>query len=135
MGGYGVGGIQCGLHGGSHAERGPFMTTKGQHTPTRISWACSKADTLVCAEIADRAVAMAESIGFNYRKQEALMDVMACHCNGCPLRLSELLAADDANFGHDVFGIRRHIDRETGQLTDCFLPRFSAPVVVKGVRS
>lgn len=57
------------------------------------------------------------------------MDLTACHANGTPLRLADLLAADDFNFAHDVFGIRRHIDRDdssptAGQMLDCFLPRF-----------
>ena len=55
------------------------------------------------------------------------MDLTTCHANGCPLRLGELLIADDFNFAHDVFGIRRHLNRETGKLENCFLPRFSAP--------
>lgn len=55
------------------------------------------------------------------------MDITACHRNGCALDLARLLAADDANFGHDVFGISRYIDRDTGQLTDHFLSRFSRP--------
>jgi hypothetical protein len=53
------------------------------------------------------------------------MDIDATHCNGTPLKLEELLKADDANFAHDVFGIIRHIDRTTGKLTMCFLPRYS----------
>jgi hypothetical protein len=53
------------------------------------------------------------------------MDITACHLNGCPLRLGELLGADDANFAHDVFGIRRHLNRETGKLEDCFCPRYA----------
>lgn len=53
------------------------------------------------------------------------MDVIAVHMNGRPLRLEALLAADDFNFAHDVFGIRRHLDRDTGELTQCFVPRFS----------
>ena len=61
-----------------------------------------------------------------YKHMDAMMDIEACHSNGCPLRLNELLATDDGNFGHDVFGIRRHLDRETGKLGGCFLPRFSA---------
>lgn len=80
--------------------------------------------------IADRAVRMAAKLGIAYLKQDALMDINACHSNGCPLRLREFLAADDGNFGHDVFGIRRHINRTTGALEDCFLPRFSKPVAV-----
>lgn len=54
------------------------------------------------------------------------MDITACHCNGCRLRLTELLEADDANFGHDVFGIRRFIDRTTGMMDPGkFWPRFA----------
>src|SRR3990167_5225936 len=48
-----------------------------------------------------------------------------CHSNGCPLMLSELLAADDTNFAHDVFGIRAKLNRETGALSDGFVPRFA----------
>lgn len=59
------------------------------------------------------------------------MDITACHLNGTALRLSELLDADDANFGHDVWGIRRFIDRETGKLTDHFLPQFAQPEQAK----
>lgn len=54
----------------------------------------------------------------------AQMDITLAH-SVCPLKLDELLAADDFNFIHDVAGIMRHIDRETGQLKNCFYPRFS----------
>lgn len=56
------------------------------------------------------------------------MNVSACHASGNPLRLADLLAADDFNFAHDVFGINRHIDRDTGAMLNCFRPRFSVPV-------
>lgn len=52
------------------------------------------------------------------------MDISACHISN-PLKLSELLAADDFNFCHDIFGISRNINRTNGQLENCFLPRFS----------
>jgi len=52
------------------------------------------------------------------------MDITACHKNGCPLDLQRLLDADDFNFAHDVFGIRRHLSRTTGKLENHFLPRF-----------
>lgn len=54
------------------------------------------------------------------------MDLAATHANGCPLRFQDLLEADDLNFVHDVCGIARHIDRRTGKLMDCFIPRFAA---------
>lgn len=58
-------------------------------------------------------------------QKELHMDITATHANGCPLRLQHLLNADDFNFVHDVFGIHRHINRETGKLDNHFLPRFS----------
>jgi hypothetical protein len=54
------------------------------------------------------------------------MDIDAAH-REVTLDLSRLLAADDLNFTHDVFGIRKHMDRTTGKLTDCFSPRYTAP--------
>lgn len=41
------------------------------------------------------------------------------------LRLGELFAADEFNFMHDICGIRVHLDRITGKLKDCFVPRFA----------
>jgi hypothetical protein len=55
------------------------------------------------------------------------MDLDACHSNGCSLDLIALLeAASDFDLVHDVGGIRMHIDRDTGKLGDCFLPRYAA---------
>jgi hypothetical protein len=53
------------------------------------------------------------------------MDIEAAH-KEAPLDLQALLAADDFNFNHDVFGIRKYMDRTTGKLTNCFSPRFTA---------
>jgi hypothetical protein len=77
--------------------------------------------------IAGRASKLAGRLGVRYTVLDADMDLTAVHVNGCKLRLQELLNADEGNFGHDVFGIRRHIDRKTGKLGDCFLPRYAAP--------
>lgn len=57
---------------------------------------------------------------------DSVMDISACHCNGTPLNFQKLLDFDDFNFNHDFYGIRKHIDRNTGKLKDCFLPRCSA---------
>jgi hypothetical protein len=51
--------------------------------------------------------------------------VTLCHLNGCALRLGDLRDADDRDFAHDVAGIMRHLNRETGQLEECFTPRFT----------
>lgn len=52
------------------------------------------------------------------------MDLEACHIY-CPLILPELLSAKDSDFFHDVCGIIRHLDRETGNLKNNFLPRYA----------
>lgn len=58
----------------------------------------------------------------------ALMDLRACHATDVPLDLERLLNEfDDYNFLHDVVGIKRHMNRETGKLMDCFLPRCARP--------
>lgn len=53
------------------------------------------------------------------------MDITATHANGNPLRLEDLLAADDFNFAHDMSGICNCLDRKTGKLMNHFRPRFS----------
>lgn len=76
--------------------------------------------------IVDRAEKMARTNGHRLDKMSLEMDLEATQAK-VPLMLQELLEADDFNFAHDVFGIIRHMDRSTGELTDCFLPRSSAP--------
>jgi hypothetical protein len=39
------------------------------------------------------------------------------------LDLNKLLNFSDLDFIHDVLGIKRHIDRNSGELGGCFLPR------------
>lgn len=59
-----------------------------------------------------------------------MMDLEACHCNGCPLDLQGLLHAPrEFDFVHDVGGILRHLDRATGQLGGLFRPRYAARTV------
>lgn len=90
----------------------------------------------------DEIVARAVKLAGGPRKCNVLsltMDITAVHCNGNPLRLEELLRADDFNLAHDVFGIQHHLDRSTGALTGHFSPRFTsvtprAKVVRGGVR-
>jgi hypothetical protein len=57
------------------------------------------------------------------------MDLTACHSNGCPMDFQKLLDAPMFDFLHDMVGIANHIDRSTGQLQHCFLPRCTAKVL------
>lgn len=90
-----------------------------------INWEIGTEEMEIIGEIADRAAKLARKHRVSYDRMTAIMDLTAAHANGCPLRLRDLLAADDGNFAHDIFGIRRHIDRNTGKLGGCFLPRFT----------
>ena len=76
-------------------------------------------------QIADRAVHVYAEHEIRVDRLTILMDVSACHFGAQKLRLDDLLAADDVNFLHDIGGINRHLNRETGALENCFRPRFS----------
>lgn len=86
-----------------------------------IDFETSREDTLTIHAIAKRAASF-----LNLDLLAISMDITACHLNACPLRLVDLLAADDGNLAHDIGGIARHLDRETGDLRGCFVPRFAA---------
>lgn len=55
---------------------------------------------------------------------EFSMDIYAVLAHQ-PMDLESWLKANDFNFAHDIFGIQRHLNRDTWKLEDCFLPRFS----------
>ena len=88
-----------------------------------IKWDASKEDVRTIQKIAYRAGGMLVKLGESFSTMDLQMDITAAHCNGNPLDLDKLLAFDDFNFAHDVFGIIDHIDRTTGKLKHCFLPR------------
>ena len=80
----------------------------------------------IIERIANRAIALYRKYGNTELDEvDIMMDLMACHCNGCPLRLSEMEQADDFNLMHDVTGINAHINRYSGKLERGFLPRFA----------
>lgn len=91
-----------------------------------MSFATSPADFQAIGKIVDR-VWSTPALRRLYRsRMDAHMDLSAVHANGNPLRFGDLLAADDFSFAHDIGGISRFLDRDTGRLTNCFSPRFSA---------
>lgn len=92
-----------------------------------IKFKVTPQDSDALENIMKRGAAMYERLrGGKCDRLSLLMDLTACHANGMPLKLDELAKAEDFDFAHDVFGIQRHIDRNTGKLTDCFVPRFHA---------
>lgn len=54
------------------------------------------------------------------------LDLLAVHYH-TPLRLEGMATAREFDFAHDVIEIQRHLDRVTGRLRQCFLPRYYDP--------
>lgn len=91
-----------------------------------VSFRASARDRAHVSNIVDRVEALALAEGHTLDRQSTEMDLVATHANGCPMDFAKLEAADNFNLMHDVFGIARHIDRETGKLTNHFVPRCAA---------
>lgn len=97
--------------------------------PDYPQFTASRAEYELIAAIAKRAIEMCRQLGMAIPdKMELEMDIEATHCGGCPLDLQRLLDARDGDFSHDIGGIRRHLNRTTGQLGGCFSPRHSRKV-------
>jgi hypothetical protein len=84
-----------------------------------ISFETTADEFFLIGEIADRANVHGE------RRMGFIMDLCATHANGTPMDFERLLNADETSFWHDLRGIARHLNRETGQLDGMFLPRFA----------
>ena len=97
-----------------------------------IEWAkIPRDDVLIIGKIASRFHDYRmDGIIKRTKKSTIMMDVSAAHIK-CPLDLKGLLDSEDVDFIHDVVGINRHVDRDTGELKDCFLPRFAIANKVK----
>lgn len=109
------------------------LTRHGEHVVrtlereqrARVRFDCSPAEALIVQAIVERGWKLGWLRKSYLDKLDMRMDVLATHANGNPLRLADLLAADDFNFAHDMSGICNCLDRRTGKLTRNFSPRFS----------
>lgn len=91
-----------------------------------VNFNVSRAEARLIEAIAERCLRLEAEAGRPVPERMLVeMDITACHANGNRLKLQELLDAAPADFNHDVWGIRQHIDRLTGKLIDCFSPRYS----------
>lgn len=83
------------------------------------------AEMTLIGKIADRAAMLYAKHDVRVERLDTFLDVAAVHQKIQPLRLDDLLTADDLNFIHDITGINRHLDRDNYRLNDGFSPRFS----------
>lgn len=67
-----------------------------------MNFKISNSDARLIAQIVERAFDLMDAVGSprSISRMELSMDLTACHVNGTPLRLTDLLAADDTNFAH-----------------------------------
>jgi len=96
-------------------------------TQAQVSFHVEKKYQAAYKETVKKGMLLAFSLEVQYPRLQMEMDLAACHANGNPLDFERMAKANDGNLGHDLFGIRRFLDRNTGKLTDCFVPRFSMP--------
>jgi hypothetical protein len=104
------------------SQRWAEVSCYAQKGKRMINWKCSKREHDLIAAIARRAMTLKVE---GYTQQACIMDLTACHCNGMPLDLQAIMDARELDFSHDVFGIARHINRRTGKLENCFVPRMA----------
>jgi hypothetical protein len=100
-----------------------------------VKFNCTKKERALVDAIIERAIKL-YPVDAKIDRVSASMDLIACHSNGCPLDFEKLLAFEDFSFAHDFSGIARHMDRETGKISNHFLPRCykpKVPRVKKGV--
>jgi hypothetical protein len=88
-----------------------------------INWTISREEFDLLLKVVDRA--LREIRDYPDEPRTLIMDLNAAHCNGCPIDFAGLLEADDFEFAHDIVGIRKHIDRSTGQVLGFFTPRYA----------
>lgn len=84
----------------------------------------SEEEALAVGKIIARARQLFGKVGMSRTDLEIRMDLSAVH-EHTPLRLAELAEAGDFDFAHDIAGIYRHLNRKTGKLENCFVPRFA----------
>jgi len=90
-----------------------------------INWDLSLEEEVLVGKIAEKAIKQVKLIYPKISKLDLIMNIVAVHNENGKLRLEDWLNADDQNFFHDIFGIMRHIDKETGKLKNFFEPRFT----------
>jgi hypothetical protein len=84
-----------------------------------------KIPTDLLVRVAERAESLYEDFGILENRTTIVMDLMNADTSLAPegLNFENLATCDHETFGHDMLGIRQHMNRETGQLEGCFLPR------------
>jgi hypothetical protein len=90
-----------------------------------INFSCSIEDKRLIGQILAKGIAMAKEYNVEIDHVLVSMDITACHCNGCPLKLYQFLLSSPMDFAHDFCRIGLNIDRKTGKLMNGWRPLFA----------
>jgi hypothetical protein len=84
----------------------------------------TKTDYTLINAIAKRTLEIFKETGINpsLDKLDILISLEKCH-EFCPLDLQRFAKAEPFHMIHNVLGILRHLNHETGLLENCFVPR------------
>lgn len=78
----------------------------------------------IMLKIAHRAERKFEAQGLSREYTEWFIDIDLTHSK-CPLDLRGLLNAKEQDFMHDLAGIYNHLNRQTMELENYFVPRYA----------
>jgi len=87
----------------------------------------SREDLDLIATIAKMAHGVYAACGVKTQVTMIMMDLTCVHLNAYRLRLDEMAdpEARKQDVMHDIVGIHANLNRETGLLENCFVPRFA----------
>jgi hypothetical protein len=100
-----------------------FLTERAKNKMTITNWEITNPEFDLLVQVADRA--LAAFTHYPDDKRTLVMDLMACHANACALDFKSMLEGPLQDLSHDIYGIRKHINRDTGKLEDFFTPRYA----------
>jgi hypothetical protein len=84
--------------------------------PSPVNFETTPEEDTLIRDIADRFLQLTGHHDAPHMRLNIRMDITAVHLNHMALDLDALLNASDFAFVHDIDGIGRHIDRDTGRL-------------------
>lgn len=95
-------------------------------TPTEeLNWNLRREDAQPIELCVNRAMKLSREHNLQLNRMTLEMDLVSLHLNGTPINFRDMAVGTHSDFLHDILGIRRHLDRSTAQLRDCFVPRFA----------
>jgi hypothetical protein len=93
----------------------------------KINWKTNKEERKLLRKTVDRIIRLHKPKPLTEDDRiNITMTLTACHLNGTPLDFEKMLVCDEFTLFHDLVGIEKHMNIDTGKIERCFLPRCAA---------